>query len=118
CLQVYVYPLHPVCIRHVRLGRGDGPLFYQPDRSRVCGEVPVRWLGADGDRRSHNRLLADVVCGKDPSPWRSAIRPTGGDPRLARFAVTMSWFEETKWRSVPSTSHNAKLPKSPASFTW
>ena len=42
--------------------------FWQSDLSGTRGDTPIR-LGADGHLRSHNRHLADVVCGKDPSPW-------------------------------------------------
>ena len=65
--QIEVYPQDPVGIRRVCLGHRDDHLFWQSDLSRTRSDAPV-WLGADGHRRSHNRHLADVVCGKDPSP--------------------------------------------------
>ncbi len=57
--QIEVYPQDPVGVRRICLGRGDGHVFCQSHLSRTRSDVPVR-LGADGHRRSHNRLLADV----------------------------------------------------------
>jgi hypothetical protein len=64
--QIEVYPQDPVGVRRVCLGRRDDHLFWQSDLSRSCSAAPVR-LGANGHCRSHNRHLADAVCGKDPS---------------------------------------------------
>src|SRR5713101_3258600 len=60
-------PQDPVSIRRICLGRRDDHVFWQSDLSRTRSDAPIR-LGTDGHRRSHNRLLADVVCGKDPIP--------------------------------------------------
>ena len=65
--QIEIHPQDPVSVRRIRLGRGDGHVFWKSDFSRILSDAPI-WLDADGHRRSHNRLLADVVCGKDQSP--------------------------------------------------
>lgn len=62
--QIEVYPQDTVCVRHICLGCGDGNVFCQSYFSRTRSDAPIR-LGTDGHRRSHNRHLADVVCGKD-----------------------------------------------------
>ncbi len=66
--SVGALPQDPVGVRRIWLGRGDGHVFCQSYFSRARSDAPV-WLGADGHRRSYNRLLADVVCGKDSIPW-------------------------------------------------
>jgi len=66
--QVEIHSPDPVGIRRICFSRGDGHVFCKSDLSRVRRDAAV-WLGADGHRRSHNRHLADVVCGKDASPW-------------------------------------------------